>query len=78
MTDYPLSERKLVYRVLHKSLIDHPELLDGTFLDALQADLQAAALADGVDLTDHAAWDAWLGNDPVACPVRVANRRVIG
>lgn len=78
MRAYPLAERKLVYRVLHKSLTDHPELMDGTFLDDLQADLQQSAQAEGVDISDHGAWDAWLGNEPVACAVRVADRRVIG
>ncbi len=78
MTDYPLGERKLVYRVLHGSLTRHPELMDLTFLDALQADLQTRATADGVDVSDHGAWDAWLGNAPVACAVRVAKRQVTG
>ncbi len=78
VTDIPLGERKLVYRVLHGSLTRHPELMDSTFLDALQADLQKLATADGVDVSDHGAWDAWLGNEPVACAVRVANRQVIG
>ena len=78
MTDYPLSERKLVYRVLHESLARHPELMDLLFLDHLQADLQKRAAADGVDVSDHGAWDAWLGNRPVSCAVRVAGRTVIG
>ena len=78
MNDYPLAERKLVYRVLHNALIEYPELMDGTFLDELQVGLQQAAQADGVDIADHGAWDAWLGNEPVACAVRVAGRRVIG
>ena len=78
VTDLPLGERKLIYRVLHESLTRHPELMDSTFLDALQADLQKRATADGVDVADHGAWDAWLGNAPVACAVRVAKREVIG
>jgi hypothetical protein len=77
MHDYPLAERKLVYRILHRHLAEHPELMDGTFLDDLQRDLQTAAQAEGVDVADHGAWDAWLGNAPVACAVRVANRRLI-
>ena len=77
MTAYPLAERKLVYRVLHASLTKHTELMDSTFLDALQADLQKLAAADGVDVSDHGAWDAWLGNEPVSCAVRVAGRAVI-
>ena len=78
VNDYPLGERKLVYRVLHASLTRHPELMDTTFLDALQADLQRHAATDGVDVADHGAWDAWLGNAPVSCAVRVAGRVVIG
>lgn len=78
MTDYPLAERKLIYRVLHKHLAEHPELMDGTFLDDLQRGLQQAAQTEGVDVSDHGQWDAWLGNEAVSCAVRVANRRVIG
>jgi hypothetical protein len=77
MTNYPLDERKLVYRVLHEHLTGHPELMDSRILDDLQRDLQAAARAEGVDVTDHRAWDAWLGNKPVGCEVRLENRRTI-
>lgn len=75
MTGYPLREQKLVYRVLHKHLTDFPALMDGDFLDDLQRTLQQAAAADGVDVADHGQWDAWLGNDAVACDVRTAKRR---
>jgi hypothetical protein len=75
MTAYPLAERKLVYRVLHKHLTEFPELMDCSILDDLQAGLQKAAQAEGVDVGDHGAWDAWLGNEPASCGVRVANRR---
>ena len=37
-------------------------------------DLQRKAQADGVDVTDHGAWDAWLGNEAVSCAVRVEKR----
>ena len=77
MTDYPLSERKLVYRVLHKHLTEFPELMDCRLLDDLQAGLQKEAQAAGVDIADHGAWDAWLGNAPASCAVRAANRRVV-
>ncbi len=77
MTDYPLSEQKLVYRVLHQHLSEHPELMDSTILDDLQAGLQKAARAEGIDVTDHLAWDRWLGNPLVPCDVRMAKRRVI-
>ncbi len=76
--DYPQAERKLVYRVLHSRLAQHPELMDATLLDDLQRGLQREAQAEGVDVGDHGAWDAWLGNAAVGCDVRVANRRVIG
>lgn len=77
MTDYPLAERKLIYRVLHRHLGEHPELMDSRFLDDLQRDLQTAAQAEGVDIADHGQWDAWLGNAAVGCDVRVAARRLI-
>jgi len=78
MHEYPLDERKLVYRLLHRQLTEFPELMDSRFLDDLQRDLQSAAQADGVDVADHGAWDAWLGNEVIACDVRMAKRRVIG
>ncbi|MBX7103144.1 MAG: hypothetical protein K1X57_03635 [Gemmataceae bacterium] len=66
-----------MYRLLHARLTDHPELMDGDFLLDLQKSLQRMARAEGVDVSDHGAWDAWLGNTPVSCEVRVAGRRVI-
>ena len=75
MTQYPLAERKLVYRVLHQHLAEHPELMDCSVLDDLQADLQKVAGAEGIDVTDHQAWDRWLGNKEVPCDVRMARRR---
>ncbi len=74
---YPLAERKLLYRVLHRELIDTPELMDSVFLHELQQSLQRQAVAEGVDVSDHGAWDHWLGNDPVACDARMAQRRVL-
>ncbi len=78
MNDYPLSERKLIYRVLHAHLTEHPDLMDSHILDELQRGLQQAAQAERVDVADHGAWDAWLGNRAVGCDACVANRRVIG
>ncbi len=77
MNDYPLGERKLIYRVLHANLTEHPELMDSEILHELQVGLQKAAQAEGVDVADHGAWDAWLGNRAVGCDVRMANRRVL-
>lgn len=78
MIDYPLAEQKLVYRVLHRQLADFPELMDGEFLHDLQRSLQKQAMCEGIDVSDHGAWDEWLGNVPVSCEVRVGRRRVIG
>lgn len=74
LSDYPLSELKLVYRVLHGSLMQHIDLMDADLLGDLQAHLRAVASTDGVDTSDHGAWDAWLGNKAVSCEDRVARR----
>ena len=55
------NDAKLVYRVLHAHLQEHPELLDSELFAELQRALQAAASRDGIDVTDHGAWSAWLG-----------------
>jgi hypothetical protein len=78
MTDYPLPEQKLIYRVLHQHLFDHPALMDSAFLLDLQRSLQQRAQADGVDVSDHGAWDEWLGNSPGSCEQRVRGRRTFG
>ncbi|MEJ7735149.1 MAG: hypothetical protein WKG00_38925 [Polyangiaceae bacterium] len=76
--ELPLAEMKVVYRALHAHLAEHLELMESDFLGALQRELQARAKADGVDATDHAAWDAWLGNvDAASCEERVQARRVL-
>lgn len=58
---YSLDELKLVYRVLHAALPDNPELMDSVLLEELQRALQEQATADGVDVSLHAQWAAWLG-----------------
>ncbi len=71
-----LDDLKLVYRVLHAHLAEHIELMDSDLFSSLQGFLQKAAKADGVDVTDHAAWDAWLGNpDAAPCEERLKMRR---
>lgn len=74
METYPLNELKLVYRVLHKNLTEHTELLDARFFEDLQRHLHRCAQADGVDIADHGAWDAWLGNEGVSCATRLERR----
>ncbi|MCZ2342213.1 MAG: hypothetical protein LC104_10520 [Bacteroidales bacterium] len=73
----PPSEQKIIYRALHHQLSRLPELMDTQFLYELQSTLQKQAQAEGVDVSDHGAWDAWLGNDVAACSVRNAKRAVI-
>lgn len=74
---FDLSELKVVYRSLHAHLMDHVELMDTDFFTDLQAWLQQVAAQQGVDVSDHAAWDAWLGNRAVSCAERVADRVVV-
>lgn len=40
MNHYSVSELKLVYRILHKNLATHIELMDADFLSDLQSLLQ--------------------------------------
>ncbi len=71
-------ELKLIYRVLHQHLGEHPELMDTDFLIELQNHLQRRARADGVDISDHGAWDRWIGNgDAPSCDLRNSHRRTI-
>ena len=58
---YALGELKEVYRVLHAALPEHPELMDSVLLEELQRELQAQATKEGVDVSLHAQWAAWLG-----------------
>ena len=67
LTAFDNQDLKLVYRTLHSRLLETPELLDSVFMNELQLWLQTLAKIDGVDLSDHAAWDRWLGNAPTSC-----------
>ena len=79
MTDASLSDMKLVYRVLHQHIAEHTELINSELLSTLQSALQNQAKADGVDVTDHAAWDAWLGHQNARpCDERVLQRQRLG
>ena len=52
--------------------------MDTHFLIELQNFLHRQAVAEGVDSSDHSAWDAWLGNvDATPCDVRLRRRRQI-
>jgi hypothetical protein len=74
---FDLGELKLAYRALHAHLMEHVELMDTSFFEELQRWLQYRAGQEGVDVSDHAAWDAWLGNTAVSCEERVAGRRTL-
>ncbi len=77
MEKYGLEELKLVYRVLHQNLSRNTDLLDSRFFEDLQRYLHRQAGAQGVDVADHGAWDAWLGNTPVSCAVRMEGRTTL-
>ncbi len=62
LAHYPLAELKVLYRVLHAAVSDHPELMDSEFMDDLQRHLQAHAAAAGVDVSTHSQWAAWLAD----------------
>jgi hypothetical protein len=57
---HSLEDLKLVYRVLHRHLGAHPELMDTHFLIELQNFLHKQAIADKVDIAVHGDWEAWL------------------
>lgn len=62
ITDYPLTELKLIYNLLHANVQSHFELMDSELLSDLQKHLQTSATLEGVDVTHHAQWKAWLDN----------------
>jgi hypothetical protein len=74
MESYTFDDLKLIYRVLHRHLGQHTDLLDSEFFEDLQRHLQQQALKEGIDVGDHGAWDEWLGNQPVNCSVRMQGR----
>jgi hypothetical protein len=60
LEQYSQAERKTIYRILHAQLTRHPELMESELLHDLQTLLQCEAVAAGVDVADHGAWDRWL------------------
>ena len=61
-TQYPVNELKLVYSTLHAQLTLEPELMDSELMADLQRHLQQAAKSDGVDVSTHSQWAAWLND----------------
>src|SRR5207248_2129830 len=68
LTAFATEDLKLVYRVLHANLLDQPDLMDSEFLNELQLWLQTLAKIDGVDIGNHARWDAWLASQATCQP----------
>ena len=77
MERYGLEDLKLIYRVLHRHLGQHTELLDSDFFTDLQRHLQQRATREDVDVSDHGAWDTWLGNTAVSCATRIERRKTL-
>ena len=63
LAQYDLQELKLIYRLLHLQLPQHPQLIDSELLQELQTYLQQRANQDGVDISHHAQWARWLEAD---------------
>ena len=63
LVNYELHELKLIYRLLHTQLPQHPQLIDSELLQDLQTYLQQQAHHDGVDISHHAQWARWLEAD---------------
>jgi len=64
LNQYTDSELKLIYRILHENLASNPELMDSDLLNDLQTLLQQKARQDGVDVSLHSQWAAWLSGLP--------------
>ena len=65
LSEYPISELKLIYRLLHTQIQSHMELMDSQLLQDLQTYLQQQAKGDGIDVSLHAQWSAWLNEGTV-------------
>ena len=68
LDSYALTDLKHIYRTLHGQLQQDFELMDSELLLDLQTWLQAKAGDEGVDVSIHAQWAAWLNDGkPVSC-----------
>jgi hypothetical protein len=68
LDSYELTDLKRIYRTLHGQLQKDFELMDSELLHDLQTWLQAKAVNEGVDVSIHAQWAAWLNDGkPVSC-----------
>lgn len=62
LNTYPLSELKLIYTILHTQIVEQPDLMDSELLHDLQSLLQQQATQNGIDVSTHAEWAAWLSD----------------
>lgn len=62
ISDYSITELKLIYTLLHANVQAHFELMDSELLSDLQKHLQTTASKEGIDVTHHSQWQAWLEN----------------
>ncbi|MDH5601506.1 MAG: hypothetical protein OEY78_09410 [Gammaproteobacteria bacterium] len=62
LTEYSLSELKLIYSLLHSQVLEQPALMDSNLLQDLQSFLQTQATRENIDVSTHAEWAAWLNN----------------
>lgn len=60
LDEYSLEEIRLIYQLLHSQVLDTPALMDSELLSDLQRYLQQQATRDGVDVSAHSEWSAWL------------------
>ena len=68
LDSYELTDLKHIYRTLHGQLQQDFELMDSGLLLDLQTWLQTKAGNEGVDVSIHAQWAAWLNDGkPVSC-----------
>ena len=68
LDSYELTDLKRIYRTLHMQLQEDFELMDSDLLHDIQTLLQAKAGEQGVDVSIHAEWAAWLNDGkPVSC-----------
>ena len=70
LDQYEIQDLKHIYRTLHAQLQKDFDLMDSGLLHDLQTYLQSQATADGVDVSLHARWAAWLNDGrAVNCPL---------
>jgi len=62
LDQYPVQELKDIYILLHAQLPHNMELMDSELLQDLQTLLQRHARTEGIDVTLHAQWAAWLNH----------------